>query len=161
MTSVRGRLAVTRRPTTAADIPLLRSLFADAHLELACLPTDTRFVLVDMKFRAHRRSLAAQHPRATDEIIVVNGEDAGRVLVDRTDGMIRIVDIAVALGQRRNGVAHEVMDEIVREADETGRRIELIMWSGNTAAVALAKSAGFTALCDETGYVTYVRRPAA
>lgn len=161
MTSVRGRVAVTRRPSTPADIPLLRSLFADAHLELACLPTDTRFVLVDMKFRAHRRSLAAKHPRAIDQIIVVNGADAGRVLVDRTDGTLRIVDITVGLGHRRTGVAREVMDELVREADETGRRIEMVMWGGNTAAVGLAEGAGFVAGRDETGYVTYVRRPAA
>lgn len=161
MTSVRRHVAVTRRPSTAADIPLLRSLFADAHLELACLPTDTRFVLVDMKFRAHRRTLAAKHPRATDQIIVVNGADAGRVLVDRTGDTTRIVDITIGLGHRRSGVAHEVMDELVREADKTGRTVEVTAWSGNTAAVALAESAGFVAASDEGGYVTYVRRPAA
>jgi hypothetical protein len=159
MTSVRRDVAVTRRPATAADIPLLRSLFADAHLELACLPTDTRFVLVDMKFRAHRRSLAANHPLATDQIIVVDGVDAGRVLVDRTGDCTHIVDITIGLGHRRTGVAHEVMGELVREADASGRRLEVNAWSGNTAAVALAAGAGFAAASDEGGYVTFRREP--
>ncbi|HEY8300982.1 MAG TPA: GNAT family N-acetyltransferase [Jatrophihabitans sp.] len=161
MTTVRRDVAVTRRPATPDDIALLRSLFADAHLELACLPCDTRFVLVDMKFRARRRELAAGHPDATDQIILAGTAEAGRVLVDRAGEAIHIVDITVALGHRGNGIAHEVMVDLVREADETGRRIEVTAWSGNTAAVTLAEHAGFAAIRDEAGYVTYRREPRA
>ncbi len=161
MTGVHGQVAVTRRAATPDDLPLLRSLFADAHLELACLPSDTRFVLVDMKFRAKRRQLAANHPDATDQIIVVGETEAGRVLVDRAEDLIRIVDITVALGHRGNGVAHEVVAGLVDEADATGRRIEVTAWSGNAAAVTLAEHAGFAAVRDEAGYVTYRREPRA
>ena len=161
MTGVHGRVAVSRRPATPDDLPLLRSLFADAHLELACLPCDTRFVLVDMKFRAKRRQLAAAYPRATDQIILAGDAEAGRVLVDRADGLIRIVDITVSLGYRGIGIAHDIVAELVDEADASGRRIEVTAWSGNTAAVTLAEHAGFNTVRDEAGFVTYRREPRA
>ena len=116
---------------------------------------------MDMKFRAKRRQLAANHPDATDQIIVVGETEAGRVLVDRAEDLIRIVDITVALGHRGNGVAHEVVAGLVDEADATGRHIEVTAWSGNAAAVTLVEHAGFAAVRDEAGYVTYRREPRA
>ena len=159
MTSVRGRLAVTRRAATPADIPFLRTLFADAHLELAVLPTDTRFVLIDMQFRAQRRQHAASHPLATHEIVVADGTAAGRVIVDRSTDPIRVVDVSVALGHRRTGIAAGIFADLTTEADGAERAIEATVWSGNAAAVALVQDNGFVAGTDEAGYVTYVRAP--
>jgi GNAT superfamily N-acetyltransferase len=160
MTSVQRQLAITRRPATPADKPLLRSLFADAHLELTALPTDTRFVLVDMQFRAQRRKHAAAHPHATNEIVVADDTPVGRLLVDDTGDRTRVVDITVALSHRRLGIAGGVLDEVVHAADAAHRPVELTLWSGNRAAVALVEHAGFAPATDEAGYVTYVRLPA-
>jgi RimJ/RimL family protein N-acetyltransferase len=159
MTSVQRHVAITRRPATPADKPLLRSLFADSHLELTALPTDTRFVLIDMQFRAQRRRFDAAHPDAVNEILVVDDKPVGRVMFDDSGEVIRIVDICVALGHRRHGIAGDVLAEIVRTADAAQRRIELTVWSGNRAAVALVEQAGFAAVADQAGYVTYDRAP--
>lgn len=159
MTSVRGQLAVARRTATAADIPFLRSLFADAHLELTVLPTDTRFVLIDMQFRAQRRQHAAKHPGAAHEILGVNGTDVGRLLVDRSADTIHVIDVSITLGRRREGIAGDVLGEIAREGDDAGRRVDLTVWSGNVAAVALVEAAGFVADRYDAGYVTYTRVP--
>jgi ribosomal protein S18 acetylase RimI-like enzyme len=157
MTSVRRRVAVARRTATATDIPFLRSLFADAHLELTVLPTDTRYVLIDMRFRAERRQHALNHPRAAHEILVVNGTDVGRVLVDRTAETIHVVDISVGLGHRREGIAAEVLDEIVSDADRDTRPVQVTVWAGNTAATELLAAAGFESVADEGGYLTLHR----
>jgi RimJ/RimL family protein N-acetyltransferase len=158
MTRVRGSaVAVARRAATPEDIPFLRSLFEDAHLELAALPTDSRYVLVDMQFRAQRRQHAAQHPNATHEILIADGSSVGRVLVDRSCEPIEIVDVTVALSHRGEGIAADVVSGIVREADAHRRAVELTVWSGNAAAVALARGAGFAPCGSEAGYVTYVR----
>ena len=159
MTSVRGHVAVTRRPVTPTDIPFLRTLFADAHLELTCLPTDTRFVLVDMQFRAQRKQYAACYPQATHEIVMADGTEVGRVLVDRTTDPIRIVDVSIALGHRRSGIAAGVLAGLTAEADRAQRAVEATVWSGNTAAVALVERYGFVVGADAAGYVTYVRAP--
>ena len=159
MTSVQRQSAITRRPATPADKPLLRSLFADAHLELTALPTDTRFVLLDMQFRAQRRTFAAAHPNAINQIVVVDDKPVGRVLVDETGEITRVVDISVALGHRRLGIAGGVLAEIVGAADAAHRSIQLTVWSGNRAAVALVERAGFRQVADEAGYVTFERAP--
>ncbi|HEY2296819.1 MAG TPA: GNAT family protein [Jatrophihabitans sp.] len=159
MTSVRGRVGVSRRSATPADIPFLRALFADAHLELTCLPTDTRFVLVDMQFRAQRRQHAANHPHATHEIVLAEGSDAGRLLVDRSSEPIRLVDVSIALGHRRTGIAASILADLTTEADSAHRSLETTVWSGNTAAVALVEHNGFVAGKNEAGYVTYARAP--
>ncbi len=160
MTSVRRQMAITRRPATPADKPLLRSLFADAHLELTALPTDTRFVLVDMQFRAQRRQYAAAHPHATNEILSADDRPVGRVLVDDSGERTRVVDISIALSHRRLGIAGDVLAEVVRSAATAHRLVEVTVWSGNGAAVALIEHAGFAPVADQAGYVTYVRAPA-
>jgi RimJ/RimL family protein N-acetyltransferase len=159
MTSAQRHVAITRRPATPADKPLLRSLFADAHLELTALPTDTRFVLIDMQFRAQRRRFAAAHPHAVNEIVVADDRPVGSVLVDHSGEITRVVDISVALGHRGHGIARDVLAEIVRAADAEQRHIEMTVWSGNRAAVALAEHAGFAPVTDQAGYVTYDRAP--
>jgi RimJ/RimL family protein N-acetyltransferase len=159
--ALRRRVAVSRRPATPADIPLLRNLFADAHIELAVLPPDTRFVLVDMQFRAQRRQHTAQYPSGQHDIVVVDGTDAGRVFVDHSDGEVHIVDISVGLGRRREGIATTVLSEIVDNATAAGRRVWLTIWSGNTAARELCERAGLAVAKNEDGYLTMERTPTA
>lgn len=157
MTTVERRVAVSRRPVTAADIPLLRTLFADAHLELTVLPCDTRFVLIDMQFRAQRRLYAAKYPSAAHDILLAGGTEVGRVVVDRTDEAIQVIDISIALSHRRAGIAGAVLAGIAREADACALPVTSTVWSGNTAAVALLESAGFRTVADDAGFVSYVR----
>jgi GNAT superfamily N-acetyltransferase len=119
------RIAVQRRTATSADLPLLRSLFADSRMELATLSADSRFVLVDMQFRAQRRALDTRFPDAEHDILVVGGTDVGRVVIDRSGPDVRVVDITVALGHRRQGIASAVLAEIADEARAAGREVSL------------------------------------
>ena len=113
-----------------------------------------------MQFRAQRRRYAATHPNALNEILVVDDKPVGSVLVDHSGEVTRIVEISVALGHRRRGIAGDVLAEIVQVADAAHRHIELTVWSGNRAAVALVENAGFAPVTDHAGYVTYDRAPA-
>ena len=147
--TVRRRTAVARRSAGGADIPLLRELFADAHVEFAVLPPDTRFVLVDMRFRAERRQHAAQFPHARHEILVVDGVDVGRLLIDSRDDEMRVVDITVGLGRRREGIASNALAQLADEADKAGQRLWLTIWSGNTAMRAVCERLGFSAAAEQ------------
>jgi ribosomal protein S18 acetylase RimI-like enzyme len=155
--ALRRRLAVSRRAATPSDIPLLRSLFADAHIELAVLPMDTRLVLIDMQFRAQRRNYLAQYPSGQHDIIVVDGTEVGRVFVDRTGDAVHIVDITISLGRRREHIATTVLAELADEAVATGKRSWLTIWSGNTAARELCEHAGLRVAAQEDGYLTMER----
>ena len=142
--ALRRRTAVARRPASARDIALLRGFFADAHIELTVLPPDTRFVLIDMQFRAQRRQHTAQYPDAQHDILIVDGAEVGRVLVDRSRGDCHIIDIWVALGHRRAGIATTVLAE-TRRRGRVGRAARLAdVWAGNVAARQLCERAGLT-----------------
>jgi ribosomal protein S18 acetylase RimI-like enzyme len=152
--AVRRRTAVDRRDASAGDIALLRSLFADAHVELAVLPPDTRFVLVDMQFRAQRRQHATQYPAAQHDILLVDGTEVGRLMIDRSQGEYHIVDITVALGHRREGIAATVLADVVAEAAAAGQLVRLTIWSGNVAARQLCERVGLRVTADDDGYLT-------
>jgi RimJ/RimL family protein N-acetyltransferase len=152
--AVRRLTAVDRRRVTAGDIALLRNLFADAHVELTVLPPDTRFVLVDMQFRAQRRQHSTQFPAAQHDILLVDGTEVGRLLIDRSQGQCHIVDITVALGHRRHGIATTILREIVDEAAASGWQVRLTIWSGNLAARRLCEQVGLRVTADEDGYLT-------
>jgi len=158
--ALQRRVSVSRRSVRPGDIPLLRNLFADAHIELMVLPPDTRFVLVDMQFRAQRRQHAAQFPTAQHDIIVVDDVAVGRLLVDRSAGSVHIVDLTIALGRRREGIATSVLAEVIDDAAAAGQATWLTLWSGNTAARELCERAGLHVASDEGGYLT-MERPAA
>jgi RimJ/RimL family protein N-acetyltransferase len=155
--ALRQRVAIGRRPASAADLPLLRQLFGDARMELAVLPADTRFVLLDMQFRAQRRQHAAQHPHAQHDILVVDGVDAGQVLIDRSADAVHIVDVTVGLGHRRQGIATAVLTETVDQARAARQRAWLNIWSGNAAAREVCERAGLEPACEEGGYLRMER----
>ena len=156
-TSSQRRTAIARRPATARDIALLRNLFADAHIELTVLPPDTRFVLIDMQFRAQRRQHTAQYPHAQHDILIIDGADVGRVLIDRSRDDCHVVDISVGLGHRRAGIAATVLAELIDEAAANGQRLWLTIWAGNVAARALCERAGLTVSSVADGYLTMER----
>jgi RimJ/RimL family protein N-acetyltransferase len=155
--ALRRRVVVSRRPAKPSDIPLLRDLFADAHIELAVLPSDTRFILVDMQFRAQRRQHGVLYPTAQHDIVVVDETEIGQVVIDRSRDAVHIVDITIGLGRRREGIATTVLAEIVDDAIAAGQRVWLTLWSGNAAARELCERAGLRVAAEEDGHVTMER----
>jgi ribosomal protein S18 acetylase RimI-like enzyme len=157
-TSAQSRVAVERRPATAADTPLLRELYADSRPELTVLPMDSRLVLVDMQFRAQRRRHATQFPDHEQHVLTARGADVGQVLVDRRPGELHILDIVVDLGHRRQGIAAAVLAELVDEALIRNERIWTSFWAGNTGAFRLFEGAGFAVVDEADGHLTMARR---
>ena len=145
---------VRRRAVRPADLPFLRALYSDAHIELAVLPPDTRFVLVDMQFRAERSQWRTQFPAATDQVLSVDGVDVGRLLTDCTAEAVRVVDLSVSLGRRGEGIASAALAGVVGDADAARRRVWLTVRSGNAPARSLCERAGFVVCADEDGYLT-------
>ena len=89
------------------DDPFLEELFNDVRApEFAPLglPASTLAQLLAMQLLAQRTGYASQFPNAEDKIIWIAGERAGRLLVDRTQSEIRLVDVALLARYRRTGV---------------------------------------------------------
>lgn len=150
---------LTRRPVQDSDRALLHELFADAHAPLFLLEPEVARDLVDLQVRAQEREYAVAYPRATHEILVVDGTPVGRLVLDDAPGCVRVVDLCVASAHRGRGIGSAVLRDVVRAAQSDGRTVRLSVWSGNTGARRLYESCGFVADRDHdaVGHVEMTR----
>jgi ribosomal protein S18 acetylase RimI-like enzyme len=87
-----------------------------------------------MQFQAQCRGYAAEYPDAEPRIILADDEPVGRILVHRTEGAMRLVDIAILPEQRNRGVGTTFLRDLIAESESTGRPLKLQVAKGNRAA---------------------------
>jgi ribosomal protein S18 acetylase RimI-like enzyme len=116
MTVLTRVATVTRRAATLADGEYLRDLFAEFRDDLWVQPADVRTVLLDAQYRDRRHQLESAHPFATYEIVVVDGADAGLLILDRDGDAVHVVQLAIARRYRHRGIAESVLSDLADEA---------------------------------------------
>jgi ribosomal protein S18 acetylase RimI-like enzyme len=128
---------VTLRPTRPhGDGEFLLSLYSSTRTdELAIVgwPQEQLDAFVRMQFEAQSRGYAATFPGADNSVVIVDGMAAGRLIVDRSDDEIRIVDIALLPEFRRAGVGSTLVRPLLEEADATGLPVRCHVAEGNDA----------------------------
>jgi ribosomal protein S18 acetylase RimI-like enzyme len=132
-----------RRPAGSADESLLRGLFADSRPDLALLAPEVREVLLDLQFRAQRSQYAVSFPDARHDILLADGVEVGRLLVEDTSDAVRIVDVTVGSAHRGRGIGSAALREVIQEAERARLPVRLSVWSENRGARRLYESLGF------------------
>jgi GNAT superfamily N-acetyltransferase len=155
---VTTRLAtITRRPAEPRDADFLRELFAESRPDFDLLPLDLRSSIVDLQVRAQRSHYAAAYPAANEDILVADGVDVGRLMINRGDESVRIIDITVRSSCRGQGIASRILREVVETAEQAGVPVGLSVWSSNTTARRVYERLGFTVVGDAGGYLEMQR----
>jgi ribosomal protein S18 acetylase RimI-like enzyme len=90
--------------------------------------------------------------------VVVDGEPAGRLYVDRGEGEIRIVDIALLPDHRGQGIGGSLLRDLLVEADAGGKSVTIHVERLNPA-LKLYERLGF-ALAEDKGVYLFLERPA-
>jgi ribosomal protein S18 acetylase RimI-like enzyme len=143
---------VTLRPLNEADGSFALSVYAStrAH-ELAPVPWDEeqKAAFVAMQFEAQSAHYAQHYDGLTSDVVLVDGEPAGRLLVARWREEIRIVDIALLPAFRGRGAGSELLAELIDEATEMGKRLSIHVERDNRA-LGLYERLGFRPV-GETG----------
>jgi ribosomal protein S18 acetylase RimI-like enzyme len=125
------------RPVVAADEGFLRALYAQSRAEeltRAGMDALQREMFVQMQFQLRQTSYKASFPLAVDQIICTTaGVPAGRVLVERKDGSMLLVDIAIATEQQRQGFGTKVIRQLQQECAESGWKMSLQVLKGSAA----------------------------
>jgi ribosomal protein S18 acetylase RimI-like enzyme len=128
---------VTVRPVSLpADAELLISVYAGTRQpELSMLGWSEAQTeaFIRMQFDAQTRHYGSVYPRAGASVIEVDGQAAGRLIVDRSEAEIRIVDLALLPEFRRAGVGSAVVQRILVEADASGLPIRCHVEQSNDA----------------------------
>jgi len=145
-------MEVALRPVAADEEPFLLTVYASTRAEeLAPVPwsDEQKAAFVAMQFQAQSAHYAQHYDGMTSDVIIVDGEDAGRLLVARWTREIRIVDITLLPAFRGRGAGSELLAELMDEATEMGTALSIHVERSNRA-LDLYERLGFKPV-GETG----------
>ncbi len=104
-----------------------------------------------MQFETQRAAYAAARPNARFETIEQRGRPIGRLVVDRRDDEIHLVDIALLPDSRGRGIGGALIVELCREGARGGRPVRLRVERRNPA-LGLYRRLGFVEVGDDNVY---------
>lgn len=116
-------MAATLRPVQPDDEPFLLSVYASTREEeLAPVPwtAEQKQAFLAQQFAAQSAHYAQHYDGLSSDVILIDGERAGRLLVARWPEEVRIVDIALLPEFRGRGVGERLLSPILAEAEERG-----------------------------------------
>ena len=97
------------------------------------------------------------YAEASFDVVLVDGEPAGRLYVHRGEREIRIVDIALLPEHRGGGVGTSLLENLLAEADEARKSVTIHVERMNPA-LRLYERLGF-ALAEDKGVYLFLERP--
>ncbi|MEA2141834.1 MAG: hypothetical protein QOI64_264 [Solirubrobacteraceae bacterium] len=151
---------IALRPALDADRGFLAEVYAGTRAEelaLVGFSAEQRAAFLAQQFEAQRVHYAKHFSGASYDIVLVDGEAAGRLIVDRREHEIRVVDLAVLPAQRSRGIGGALLRAIIVEADAAGVAVTFHVERFNRA-IRLYERLGFTTVSDD-GMHLLVQRP--
>jgi GNAT superfamily N-acetyltransferase len=152
MTEADSANSITFRPVTPDDEEILRRIYQSSRGDdLRGLGWDEDRIseFLGMQYEAQQHFHQSEYKRANDEIILLAGEPAGRLIVERREYEIRCIDVALLPERRNSGIGafliRKLQDEARRESKPL--RLQVIRFS---RAVNLFERSGFVRT-SETG----------
>ena len=118
------------------DRPFLRRLYASTRAdELAVVDwtEEQKEEFLGFQFGAQHDYYQEQFPDARFDLVLVDGEPAGRLYVDRREDEIRLIDIALLPDYRRRGIGGRLMSEVLDQGREAGLPVQIHVEQNNPA----------------------------
>jgi GNAT superfamily N-acetyltransferase len=138
--------SVSLRRAAAEDESFMKELYFEwRRPEFALLPFPEPQIrdLLQMQYRAQITSYSASFPSSGYEIILLNGERAGRIWIARQADEIRLVDILIAPSRRNQGIGTVLMHRLQEEARNTGLPIRATVDRANPGSLRFHQRHGF------------------
>jgi GNAT superfamily N-acetyltransferase len=160
---VKSTDSLTLRAATPADQDFLITVFASTRSdELAALGWDPQQsqAFIQMQYNAQQQNYRASYPAAENSIILLAGEPIGRMLVDRTEEAIRLVDIAILAEHRNRRIGSWLIRRLMDEAIAAGKPLLLSVYQFNPA-LRLYERLGFAKVGEEALYIQMQWLPAS
>jgi ribosomal protein S18 acetylase RimI-like enzyme len=146
--------SVTLRAAAPADQDFLRDVFASTRSEelvaLGWNPTQSQN-FIDLQFGAQQRTYQECYPAAENSIILLDERPIGRMIVDRSEDEITLVDIALLPAHRNAGIGTHLLNALQHEAARVGKAVRLNVFITNPAA-RLYERLGFSSVSDDAMY---------
>lgn len=148
-----GKLSL--RPVSQADEPFLVALYGstrDAELSQVEWAEGQREVFVRWQFDLQRREYDARFPDARYQLILIDGEPAGRIWIGADEEQIRLLDIALLPQFQKRGAGTVLLGELIKEATHAGKMLRHMVLVLNDNAHRFYERLGFVVIEDVGAY---------
>ncbi len=146
---------LTLRPVTTEDEPFLVSLYEstrDDELGQAQWAEGQREQFVRWQFDMQRREYDARFPDAKYNLVLIDGEPAGRIWTGADEEQIRLLDIALLPQFQKRGAGTILLREMMKEAGDAGKFLRHMVFVLNNDAHRFYERLGFVIIEDLGAY---------
>lgn len=143
------------RDATSEDEPFLLGLYGstrEEELAQASWAEGQKETFVRWQFDMQKREYKARFPDARYEVIIVNGEPAGRIWVGEDEEQIRLLDIALLPQFQRRGVGKVLLLRLIDEAKQANKKLRHMVFTLNNNAHRFYERLGFVVIEDIGAY---------
>jgi len=153
--------SITLRPVTPEDAAFLREVYKSSRGDdLRGLGWDEPRIneFLEMQYDAQRIFETTDHKAATDEIILCEGESAGRLCVESRDTEIRCHDLALLPNFRNRGIGTLLLRRLQSQATKSRRSLGLQVLRFNRS-VSLFERLGFVRTSESGSHLQMEWKP--
>jgi GNAT superfamily N-acetyltransferase len=153
--------ALRCRAELPEDEAFLRKVYASTRqeeLDLVNWSPAARQAFVDSQFNAMRAGYSTQFPGAEFSVILLGEERVGRMVVDRGEKVLRLVDIALLPEFRGRGIGSFYLKKLAAEAALAQKALRLHVFKGSRPW-RLYERLGFVKIEDAGPYEHLEWRP--
>jgi ribosomal protein S18 acetylase RimI-like enzyme len=155
-------MRVALRPARDADAPFLLRVYVGTRVEeLAGIPwsDEQKAAFAAQQFAAQKAHYARHYAGMSADVILIDDVPAGRLLVARWTGEIRIVDISILPGFRGRGAGSFLLRRLLDEAAAARKRLSIHVERENRA-LGLYERLGFRRVAEHGVYLRMEWDPA-
>jgi ribosomal protein S18 acetylase RimI-like enzyme len=153
--------AITLEPAAGCDQEFFFRTFAStraAEVALTGWSAEQQESFLHMQFEAQRRGYLLQTPDAQYWVIRRNGTSVGRLIVDRTNNDIQLIDIGLLPEFRGYGIGSILMAALIQEATQERKPIRLFV-ERFSPALRWYEGMGFNVIGEGQIYLEMVWQP--
>jgi ribosomal protein S18 acetylase RimI-like enzyme len=147
--------AITLRPVSAGDDTFLCDVYSSTRTEeLAQVPwnDEQKSAFCRMQFEAQDRYYHEVYPNGAFDVILIEGEPAGRLYVNRGPDEVRIIDIAMLPAFRNRRIGTHLIGALQAEAALARKPLRIHVERFNPA-LRLYERLGFQPIADRGVYL--------
>lgn len=147
--------AVTLRPIAPGDEPFLYQVYAStraAELEVTQWTDEQKAAFLHMQFTAQHRYYHEHYTNTEFDIILVDGQPAGRLYVCRGADELRIMDIALLPAFQKRGIGTHLIGALQAESALARKPLRIHVERFNPA-LRLYERLGFVPVADRGVYL--------
>jgi ribosomal protein S18 acetylase RimI-like enzyme len=162
LSTISNNSGVSTRPVTDADQEFLIGVYASTRAaELAQVNWDEsqKDAFIRWQYGLQKKEYDTRYPDARYEVILVDGQPAGRIWVGTDETQIRLLDIALLPEFQNRGVGTYLLRQLIDEAMQTKKALRHMVFILNENASRFYERLGFKTIEDVGGYLHMEWRP--